>query len=103
MATDAQKIHAKLSALNTSIDNLEAQLEPLFAQTLPEAVVGLETVQQAKLQVTLPYLLYDLIFSTYHSWPLRFLLNLFIVYLRTRGLDPKSHPVIAELVSYVFT
>ncbi|CCM03645.1 uncharacterized protein FIBRA_05789 [Fibroporia radiculosa] len=81
MAIDAQKVHAKLSALNASLDDLEAQLEPLFAQTLPETVVGLETVQQAKLQVTLPYLLYDLIF----------------IYLRTRGLDPKSHPVIAEL------
>ncbi|OBZ79810.1 Nuclear nucleic acid-binding protein C1D [Grifola frondosa] len=81
MLDDSDKLHAKLSALTDSLDDLEAKLDPLFAQTLPESVVGLETIQQAKLQVVLPYLVYDLIF----------------IYLKTRGIDPKTHPVITEL------
>ena len=63
MATNTSKVSAKISALDVSLDELEAKLESLFAQTLPETVVGLEKIQQAKLQVAIPYLLYDLIFS----------------------------------------
>lgn len=59
----AKEIPAKLAALNVSLDELEAKLEPLFSQTLPESVVGLEKIQQAKLQVLLPYVVYDLIFG----------------------------------------
>ncbi|KAL6304885.1 hypothetical protein BKA93DRAFT_252896 [Sparassis latifolia] len=81
METDTGKLHARLSLLNGALDDLETELEPLFAQTLPEIVVDLETIQQAKLQVALPYLVYDLVF----------------IYLRTRGIDPKTHPVIGEL------
>ncbi|KAH9837349.1 uncharacterized protein C8Q71DRAFT_597725 [Rhodofomes roseus] len=81
MDADSQRLRAKVAALNGSMDDLETQLEPLLAQTLPESLVGLETIQQAKLQVALPYLVYDLIF----------------IYLKTRGIDPKTHPVISEL------
>ncbi|EPT03438.1 hypothetical protein FOMPIDRAFT_1116381 [Fomitopsis schrenkii] len=81
MDADSQRLRAKVAALNNSLDDLESQLEPLMAQTLPESLVGLETIQQAKLQVALPYLVYDLIF----------------IYLKTRGIEPKTHPVIAEL------
>ncbi|KAI0347978.1 hypothetical protein BDW22DRAFT_1384967 [Trametopsis cervina] len=81
MAANINKVAAKISALDQSLDELEAQLEPLFAQTLPETLVGLEKIQQAKLQVALPYLVYDLVF----------------IYLKTRGIDPKTHPVVAEL------
>lgn len=63
MANDASKVSARLSALNLSLDELEAELEPLFSQSLPESVAGLDKMQQAKLQVLLPYLMYDLIFS----------------------------------------
>ncbi|KAF8910068.1 hypothetical protein CPB84DRAFT_1764539, partial [Gymnopilus junonius] len=56
-------------------------VEPLFSQTLPETLVGLEPLQQAKLQTVLPYLIYDLVF----------------IYLKSRGIDPKTHPVISEL------
>jgi hypothetical protein len=62
---ETNKVKAKLAALVSSFDDLEAQLEPLFAQTLPETLVGLEPLQQAKLQTVLPYLVYDLIFSAY--------------------------------------
>ncbi|KAF7791607.1 hypothetical protein EIP86_002624 [Pleurotus ostreatoroseus] len=81
MATDTSKVSSRLAALNLSLDELEAELEPLLSQSLPETLVGLDTIQQAKLQVLLPYLLYDLIF----------------IYLKMRGVDPKTHPVVAEL------
>jgi hypothetical protein len=63
MSTSTGKLKAKLSALNLSLDELEAELEPLLAQTLPETVVNLAPVQQAKLQVLLPYLVHGLIFG----------------------------------------
>ncbi|KAI0095229.1 hypothetical protein BDY19DRAFT_1044799 [Irpex rosettiformis] len=81
MATSTNKVLARLSVLDDSLDELEAQLEPLFAQTLPETIIGLDKIQQAKLQVDLPYLVYDLVF----------------IYLKTKGVDPKTHPVITEL------
>ncbi|KAI1793138.1 Sas10/Utp3/C1D family-domain-containing protein [Ganoderma leucocontextum] len=81
MAHSADKVLAKLATLDDSLDDLEEKLEPLLAQTLPESLLSLETIQQAKLNVALPYLVYDLIF----------------IYLKTRGIDPKSHPVVAEL------
>jgi exosome complex protein LRP1 len=63
MSTDEGRIKKKLSALSNSLDDLEAILEPLFSKSFPETVLGLETIQQAKLQTVLPYLVYDLIFS----------------------------------------
>ncbi|KAG1771279.1 Sas10/Utp3/C1D family-domain-containing protein [Suillus occidentalis] len=81
MASDEDKLLAKVANLNASLDELETQLEPLFTKSLPETLVALETIQQAKLQVILPYVLYDLVF----------------VYLKTRGIDPRTHPVIGEL------
>lgn len=63
MDADSQRLRAKVATLNHSLDDLESQLEPLLGQTLPESLVGLETIQQAKLQVAVPYLVYDLIFS----------------------------------------
>ncbi|TCD62148.1 hypothetical protein EIP91_007276 [Steccherinum ochraceum] len=77
----AEKIRSKLNVLNGSLDELEEKLESLFTQTLPETLAGLEPLQQAKLQVDIPYIVYDLIF----------------IYLKTCGVDPKTHPVIAEL------
>ncbi|KAF5392426.1 hypothetical protein D9757_002295 [Collybiopsis confluens] len=79
-SAEARKAKSRLSA---SLDVVEASMEPLFSsqQSLPEILLGLEPLQQAKLQTALPYLVYDLIF----------------IYLRTRGIDPKSHPVINEL------
>ncbi|KAL7285517.1 hypothetical protein ACG7TL_000619 [Trametes sanguinea] len=81
MADDSEKLLAKLDSLNDSLDTLEEKLEPLLSQTLPESLLPLETIQQVKLNVAIPYLVYDLIF----------------IYLKTRGIDPKTHPVVAEL------
>lgn len=63
MDVDTGKLRSRLNALNGALDDLESELEPLLAQTLPETVVGLDTIQQAKLQVAIPYLVYDLVFS----------------------------------------
>lgn len=59
------KLKSQLSTLNGSLDQLEAQLRPLLAQSFPETLVSLEKIQQAKLQTALPYIVYDLVFSTY--------------------------------------
>ncbi|KAJ6486101.1 Sas10/Utp3/C1D family-domain-containing protein [Mycena vitilis] len=81
MTTETTKLKAKLVSLTSSLDGLESSLAPLFAQTLPETTVALTPIEQAKLQTLLPYIVYDLVF----------------IYLKSKGLDPKSHPVIAEL------
>ncbi|KZV65570.1 hypothetical protein PENSPDRAFT_638134 [Peniophora sp. CONT] len=81
MADDSAKLRKKLATLTSTLDELEKELAPLLAQSLPETTMNLDPIQQAKLQVLLPYLTYDLSF----------------IYLKTRGVDPKTHPVIAEL------
>jgi exosome complex protein LRP1 len=107
MAISISKLKSKLSGLNKSLDELEAQLEPLFAQSLPETAVGLEVIQQAKLNVLVPYITYDLIYSEYpfmigrQFWLLiidQSSLPHSIVYLKTKGINPMTHPVIQELV-----
>jgi len=62
-AQDSAKILAKLSTLSSSLDGLESLLEPLLAQPLPETLLALEPLQQAKLQTVLPYVVYDLVFT----------------------------------------
>lgn len=68
MTSQTEKAKAKLLTLSSSFDDLEDLLEPLFAQTLPETILGLEKIQQAKLQTVLPYLVYDLVFSVLKSY-----------------------------------
>ncbi|KAJ7146272.1 Sas10/Utp3/C1D family-domain-containing protein [Mycena epipterygia] len=81
MTTETTKLKSKLDSLTASLSTLESTLSPLFAQTLPESTVALAPIEQAKLQTLIPYLVYDLVF----------------VYLKSKGIDPKSHPVIGEL------
>ncbi|KAJ6601318.1 Sas10/Utp3/C1D family-domain-containing protein [Mycena vulgaris] len=81
MTTETTKLKAKIDSLTSSLSDLESTLAPLFAQSLPETTVALTPIEQAKLQTLLPYLVYDLIF----------------IYLKSKGIDPKSHPVIGEL------
>ena len=63
MTTETAKVKSRLAALASSVNDLEELLKPLFAQSLPESIMALEPMQQAKLQTVLPYLVYDLIFS----------------------------------------
>ncbi|KAF9531874.1 Sas10/Utp3/C1D family-domain-containing protein [Crepidotus variabilis] len=81
MTSETYKVKAKVQALSSALSELEAQLEPLFDKLLPETLADLEPIQQAKLQTVIPYVVYDLIF----------------MYLKTQGIDPKTHPVISEL------
>ena len=67
MTENPNKIRSRLSALTKSLDELGKILEPLFSQSLPESLVGLETIQQAKLQVDIPYVVYDLVFSLFFA------------------------------------
>ena len=63
MSTDTTKFCSKLAKLDKSLDVLESHLEPLFAQSLPETLLALDTIQQAKLQVITLYVVYDLVFG----------------------------------------
>ncbi|TDL28159.1 C1D-domain-containing protein [Rickenella mellea] len=81
MASSKKKLSAKVDSLSASLDGLETALDPLVSQTLPETLLSLDNLQQAKLQTLLPYLINSLIF----------------IYLKTRGMDPKTHEVVAEL------
>ncbi|KAH8835629.1 Sas10/Utp3/C1D family-domain-containing protein, partial [Flagelloscypha sp. PMI_526] len=76
-----EKLKSQLSVINLSIDELESQLDILLSQPFSETLGKLEKLQQAKVQTALPYLIYDLVF----------------MYLKTKGVDPKNHPVINEL------
>lgn len=65
MADDTDKIKRQLANLSGSLTELETYLEPLLAKSLPETLVGLDTIQQAKLQTVVPYVVYDLVFSQF--------------------------------------
>lgn len=67
--------------LNGLLDDLEDKLDPLFAQSLPDSLHMLSDLHQAKLQTVLPYIVYDLVF----------------IYLKSAGIDPRSHSVVSEL------
>ncbi|OCB85576.1 C1D-domain-containing protein [Sanghuangporus baumii] len=81
MTSSIKKQTNKVTALSESLRELEEKLEPLFSKPLQDTLSSLDTLQQAKLQVLLPYLINDLIF----------------IYLKTRGIDPKTHAVVSEL------
>jgi hypothetical protein len=53
--------------LDRLLDDFDGQLDDLLAKSLPETLLGLDTLQQAKLQVTIPYLVYDLVISAWLS------------------------------------
>jgi exosome complex protein LRP1 len=67
MSDDTLKVKRKLSTLTSELDGLETSLKALLSQSLPDLVIGLDTIQQAKLQVVIPYLLYDLVFGQFLS------------------------------------
>jgi exosome complex protein LRP1 len=99
MTSETHQLKLKLATLSGSLDELEAKLEPLLAQSLPDSLADLESIQQAKLTTVLPYLVYDLIFSASNvSLHIEANFKYISVYLKSRGIDPKSHPVVSELV-----
>lgn len=60
---DSSKAKSRLAVLSASLDQLEDDLQPLLAQTLPETLLGLEGIQQAKALVDVVYVVYDLVFG----------------------------------------
>ncbi|KIO21399.1 hypothetical protein M407DRAFT_126362 [Tulasnella calospora MUT 4182] len=64
-----------------SLDSLEDILAPLLAKPLSDTLSKLEVLEQAKLQTTLAYVTQDLIF----------------MYLKARGIDPATHPVMGQM------
>ena len=63
MSMSKKKLLSKVSALNNSLDELEEKLELILSKPLDDTISGLETLQQTKLLVLLPYIINDLIFS----------------------------------------
>jgi len=98
MTAETSRIKTKLADLNALLSDLESQLEPILSKPLPETIIGLELIQQAKLQTVLPYLVYDLVFSEVTSLTAVPMLTRLLVYLKAKGIDPKTHAVVAELV-----
>jgi len=70
-----------LETLNTDLDSFEEILKPLLEKPLNDSLPGLELLQKAKANVLLGYIIHDLV------W----------IFLKTKGIDPATHPVIAEL------
>ncbi|KAG8987852.1 hypothetical protein FRB90_003105 [Tulasnella sp. 427] len=64
-----------------SLDSLEDALAPLLAKPLADTLGKLDVLDRAKLQTTLAYVAQDLIF----------------MYLKTRGIDPATHPVMGQM------
>jgi len=62
-AADTNKLRARVATLGKLLDDFDGQLDDLLDKSLPETLLGLDTLQQAKLQVTIPYLVYDLVIS----------------------------------------
>lgn len=59
--TDTDKLRVRVATLDKLLDDFDGQLDRLLAKSLPETLLELDTLQQAKLQVTIPYLVYDLV------------------------------------------
>ncbi|ORY34080.1 hypothetical protein BCR39DRAFT_518381 [Naematelia encephala] len=69
------------SLLSSTLDDLEASLEPLHARPFSETRDELDQLSRAKIDIMLSYAIHDLI------W----------VYLKMKGIDPNSHLVTPEL------
>jgi exosome complex protein LRP1 len=92
------KLKSQLTNLGASLEELEDVLEPLFGQSLPESLVSLDPIQQAKLQTVIPYVLYDLVFSMRPSPGFRHSVHISSAYLKLKGIDPRTHLIVSELV-----
>ena len=58
---------AALDHLNDALDNLEQVVHQLTDTPLDDTLDVLDTLQRAKLQSLIPYILYDLVFSAFAS------------------------------------
>ena len=67
---DASKLRARIATLDNSLDDFDGKLD-LSAKSLPETL-ELDSLPQAKPQVTIPCLVYDLVISTLLSLTFQF-------------------------------
>ena len=59
-----------LSTLSEAVTELEAALSPILAVPLSELLsTSTNSLEKAKLDITLAYVVHDLIWSTSHSFP----------------------------------
>jgi exosome complex protein LRP1 len=96
---------ATLAQLSASLGDLESALEPLLAKPFDDLLESAkdDPLVQARTQVLASYIVHDLIWGT----PLPLLSNslksltfpppCFLVYLKTAGVEPVSHPVMEEI------
>ena len=91
-----------VEALSNSLDELEGVLDPLFEQTLQHNLDKLDAIQKAKMSVLVAYVIQDLVMSVYLE--IYVLFTLFMrcveVYLKTKGIDPKTELVTTEMVRF---
>ncbi|GAA5856370.1 hypothetical protein JCM9279_005745 [Rhodotorula babjevae] len=72
---------ATLASLSAAVTHLDSALAPLLAKPLADHLEHEQPLLQARAQVLASYVVHDLV------W----------VYLKTAGVDPASHPVMAEI------
>lgn len=93
-----------LLSIEQSLDTLDEALAPLLEKDLYTTLSQLDLLQKAKLQVLLPYVVNDLVFSEYSVAQRDHQVHdCCVVYLKTRGINPKTHSVFGELVRRFFT
>lgn len=114
---DSVVLQSTVTDLNASLSAFEhAHLQPLLAASLKDTLGQVEgDIDRAKLLVTLGYVIEDLVWS--ESLPYCLLLvglglqdglkeltytrptsfPLTLVYLKTKGINPETHPVVPEL------
>lgn len=111
---DSRALQATITALNSALSAFEhAHVRPLLARPLKDSLAAVgdgEEVDKAKLLVTLGYVIEDLVWSQSRppalarSCPPDALADRPLppgapvaVYLKTKGIQPESHPVVPEL------
>ncbi|GAA5912206.1 hypothetical protein JCM8208_000931 [Rhodotorula glutinis] len=72
---------ATLASLSAAVTQLDSALAPLLAKPLADHLEHEQPLVQARAQVLASYVVHDLV------W----------VYLKTAGVDPATHPVMAEI------
>lgn len=96
---DTSSPSATLSELQDELNSLEATLKPLLERPWRDTMGDIEDhLQKAKIGVMTAYTICDLIWSeSSGASNIRPLLTLVAVFLRTKGVDSTTHPVMREL------
>lgn len=87
-----------LEQLDDNVDDLEDALQPLLGSSLNKMSKNMPILDKAKVHVLTTYALESLIFCelTFEIFS-EGITDLFIAYLKLRGVDAKQHPVFREI------